>query len=414
LAPCRERANTFSHQHGHPSPAHSARDHIETKYLKALLPTAMNAAYVLAVQLLALVTLLPADFGSFSLIYLLFAFGGTLSFSLVSEAWLRRGLSGEGEATWEEYSSVSTYLAIAIGTVAFLLSIAIEPLRHVALVGAIATSTAVYRGTARFYSVRMGDGRGVFSGDLAGLLVTLAVWAPLYFSGVRGLLTMAIVWAAGSVASALFSRRPSVQKPSTTAQWFRHHSAQIRALLGDSLLANSSAIGTPYVLAPILGLADFGIYRAVSNVSAPVRLILAPLAPQLASRPVERQRSPRHASKVIGSSLAFGFAAYVALRAIDALSLDLGALSSLTAFALPTGLFVSANFLGHYFSLIARANLAVKSLRLGRIVYAIIGVVVPIATSVPWGLSGAIWGYTLCAVVSGLLWMFLVVRSASR
>ena len=121
--------------------------------MRSLLPTLANAASVLAVQVFALVTLAPAALGLFSIQYLLFALGSSLSLSLISEAWLRADLRGGGRAEWAEYSSAAVYLSVAAGGVTFLASLLAEELRPVAALGGLAVAAATYRGSARYYSV---------------------------------------------------------------------------------------------------------------------------------------------------------------------------------------------------------------------------------------------------------------------
>lgn len=380
--------------------------------MKWFFATATNSAYVLAVQLLALVTLEPAEFGSFSIQYLLFAFSSTLVFSLVSEAWLRADLVSSGTTNWREYSSATLYVASVTGLVTVAVSFLVEPLRPIAIIGAIAVCASVYRTSARFYSVRKLEMAGVLAGDIAGLVITLGSWAVLQSVGVHSLVMMSSAWAAGAIASALASKAPRILRPRSLADWMRLHHAQIRTLLGDSLLANVGAIGTPYLLAPMLGLAQFGVYRAVSNAAAPVRLVLVPLGPRIAAAPMHRQRSARRILPVLGVSIIFGVAAYVALLMIEVWGLHLGAVSALTKYAAPTGIFVAANFIAYYLSIVARAHLSTQRLLIGRISYAVFGLLVPLAAASAWGLSGAIWGYTACTALSSFVWLVLVAHRA--
>lgn len=378
--------------------------------MRSLLPTLTNAASVLAVQLFALVTLAPADFGSFSIAYLLFALGSSLSLSLVSEAWLRADLRDGVTAGWREYSSASLYLALAAGIVTLGVSLLVEPLRAVAVLGAVAVGASVYRTAARYYAVRMRESRGIFAGDLAGLVVAVVVWVALFSAGFRELWMMTLVWAAGAAASAVLSKRPTLLPPRTLRTWYRAHSTQIRPLLRDSLLMDAGSIGTPYLLAPVLGLTNFGIYRAISNVAAPVRLVLNPLRPALGAAPVERQRSVRRVALVVGASILFGAGAYVGLLIIGLIDINLGSLTAIVAFALPSAVFVTANFLGHFFYIVARSHLSGRRLLLGRIVQTGLAILVPIGGVLLAGLPGAIWGYAGCTAVSSLVWMFLVLR----
>lgn len=378
--------------------------------MKSLLPTLVNAASVLAVQVFALVTLAPASFGLFSIQYLLFALGSSLSLSLISEAWLRADLRGGGRAEWAEYSSTSLYLAGAAGAVTLALSLLVEPLRSVAWLGAIAVAAAVYRSSARYYSVRMGEVGGILAGDAAGLALAVLAWVVLYSAGVRELWMMTAVWAASALAAAVLSKRPSLLKPKSLTEWRRRHAMEIRPLLRDSLLMDAGSIGTPYLLAPVLGLANFGVYRAISNVAAPVRLVLNPIRPQLASAPIETQRSSRRVTVVTAASLLFGGAAYLGLLLVGVLPVELGSLSAIVDFALPASVFVAANFLGHYFYIVARSHANDRRLLTGRIVQTLLAIVVPVVGVLVGGLTGAIWGYAGCTAVSAVVWTALVLR----
>lgn len=381
--------------------------------MKSLLPTLANAAAVLAVQVFALVTLAPAAFGLFSIQYLLFALGSSLSLSLISEAWLRADLRGGGRAEWLEYSSASVYLAGASGLVTLVLSLLVEPLRSVAWLGAVAVGAGVYRSAARYYSVRMREGRGVIAGDMAGLVLAGLVWIVLFSAGVRELWMMTLVWAASALAAAALSKRPGLLKPKTLHEWRLRHASQIRPLLRDSLLMDAGSIGTPYLLAPILGLSSFGVYRAISNVAAPVRLVLNPIRPQLASAPIATQRSGKRVVTVVAVSVLFGGASYLGLLLVGILPVGLGSLTEIVNFAVPAAVFVTANFLGHYFYIVARSHVHGQRLLTGRIIQTGLAIVVPIGGVVIAGLPGAIWGYASCTAVSALVWTLLVLRPSS-
>lgn len=377
--------------------------------MRSMVAVAANAGQVLAIQLLALVTLSPTDFGSFSIQYLVYAFGSSLSFSLVSEAWIRSELRQGVRSTWEAYSSASVYLALAAGFVAFVVSLVFPPLQAFAVVGALAVAAATYRGAARYFSLRVEETRGVLPGDVAGLLGIITTWFVLSGSGLNALWMVVLAWAVGSVASAVASKRPTLGPPRTLASWWRDHAQSIRPLLRDSLLMDAGAIGTPYLLAPVLGLTQFGVYRAISNVAAPVRLILNPIRPQIAAAPLVSQRSPRRAGLVFLISVLMGAAAYACLLIIGAIDIDLGSLSAIVVYALPAAVFVTASFVGHYFYIVARAHLASGYLLAGRVVQTVLAVGVPIGGALTWGLPGAIWGYSVCTAVSAIVWFGLVL-----
>ncbi|MEV8252600.1 hypothetical protein AB0O95_01395 [Rhodoglobus sp. NPDC076762] len=366
---------------------------------------------MLAVQVLALVTLSPADFGSFSIQYLAYALGASLSLSIVSEAFLRSEVRGKTVVEWRDYSSISLYLAAGMGVVTLGASYALEPLREVAVIGAVAVTASVYRGAARYFSIRRGETRGVLPGDLLGLIVSVSVWGALFAQGSRDLPMMSVAWAAGAVASALLSKWPRLLAPASVAGWWRQHSVHIRPLLKDSLLMDAGAIGTPYLLAPVLGLAQFGIYRAVSNVAAPVRLVLNPIRPQIAAAPLASQRSRRRFATIVVTSALFGAGAFAGLSVVGGLGIYLGSLSDLVAFALPTAVFVTANFLGHYFYIVARAHVDGRHLFRGRIVQTGLGIIVPVCGALLGGLDGAIWGFSSATLLSSIFWTILVLRA---
>jgi hypothetical protein len=256
----------------------------------------------------------------------------------------------------------------------------------------------------------MGEVGGILAGDAAGLALAVLAWVVLYSAGVRELWMMTAVWAASALAAAVLSKRPSLLKPKSLTEWRRRHAMEIRPLLRDSLLMDAGSIGTPYLLAPVLGLANFGVYRAISNVAAPVRLVLNPIRPQLASAPIETQRSSRRVTVVTAASLLFGGAAYLGLLLVGVLPVELGSLSAIVDFALPASVFVAANFLGHYFYIVARSHANDRRLLTGRIVQTLLAIVVPVVGVLVGGLTGAIWGYAGCTAVSAVVWTALVLR----
>ncbi|KQV06130.1 hypothetical protein [Leifsonia sp. Root112D2] len=376
--------------------------------------TAINAVFVLSVQLLGLVALAPVEFGFFSIQYLFFALASSVCLSVVCEPWLRTDLHEKHRSSWRDYSSALFYLSLLAGIVTAIVSIAIVDLRVVAATGAVAVIAATYRSGARYHEVRMGRWRRVLRADTAGLVVTVAVWAVLYGLGERGLLGLSLAWAVGALVSAVLSPLPFPQRPLSIRTWVATHKRQIAPLLRDSTLMDLGAIGTPFAVAPLMGIANFGVYRAVSNVAAPVRLVLNPLRPTLAGAPLTTHR---HAKRVWASavvSVAFGLAAYGALLVIGSTGLNLGSLSAVVTYAAPTALFVTANFLGHYYYIIARTHMRGGPLLVGRVVQTVLAIVFPLAGAAFFGLSVAIWAYAIATLTSGLTWFILVARPARR
>lgn len=376
--------------------------------------TASNAVFSLSVQLLGLVTLAPSAFGVFSLQYLVFALGVSVSLSTVSEPWLRTDLAKGHRSSWPDYSNALIYLSVATAVATAILSLIVPGLAMVAATGAVAAGANVYRSGARYHQVRTGRWRIVLTADVLGVVVTVAVWAALFFAtDLDRLLVLSLAWMFGGLAAAAAAQRPSLRGPGSVLVWFRLHREHIIPLLKDSSLMDVGSIATPFAVAPLLGLADFGVYRAVSNVAAPVRLVLNPLRPVLAGAPLPTFRSIRRVVLVVALSIGFGAAAAVALLIIGSLDIQLGSLTALTEYAIPTGLFVSANFLTLFYYMIARAHLTGNALLAGRIVQTILAILLPITGALVAQLNGAIWFYAVGTALGGVFWVVIVLRGRS-
>lgn len=372
--------------------------------------TGINALFVLSVQIIGLVTLSPTNFGLFSVQYLLFAFASSVCLSVVCEPWIRTDLQENYRSSWRDYSSALIYLSLTAGVATAVVSLTIADLRPVAATGTIAVIAATYRTGTRYYQVRVAQWSSVVRADAAGLVVTIGTWASLFAAGDRTLVGLSIAWAAGSVAASVLSAWPAVQRPRSVAAWISTHRRQIGPLLRDSTLMDLGAIGTPFAIAPLMGIANFGVYRAVSNVAAPVRLVLNPLRPTLSGTTLAVLRSRKRVSVSVMASIIMGLAAYAALRLIGAADIHLGSLSAVVTYAIPTTLFVTANFLGHYCYIIARTHIGGGPMLIGRIVQTVLAIALPIVGVLVWGLSGAIWAYAIATCASSLTWFSLIVR----
>lgn len=384
----------------------------EISRVNLLLSSALNAAYILVVQVAALVALSPREFGEFSLVYLLFALSSSLCLSLVCEAWSRRQ-SEHGElAEWLDYSTALVFLSIATAILSLVVLLLIGPLRDIAVLGCVAVAASSYRVGARYFAMRQHEMRSVIAGDAAGILSFGLGFAGIAVADAATTVTFTGLWALSSVFSALLSKPPRVGHPRLLVMWWRDHRTQAKVLVSDSLLINASSIGTPFALSGLLGIASFGVYRAVANVAAPVRLALTPLAPVLASTPLALHRGRRRLAAYASVSAFFGAAAWAALELVNASGLDLGTLSAVSVYSIPVGIFVGANFVGHLTSIIARAHLASRSLVVARAIHSALGITLPLGGVVLAGLDGAIWGQTLSIVVASLIWVVLLLTAA--
>lgn len=374
--------------------------------------TAVNAGFVLSVQVLGLVSLHPADFGLFSLQYLFFALASSVSLSVVCEPWLRTDLHDNHRSSWRDYSSMLLYLSMAAGVVTAVISVAFADLRVIAAPGSLAVAVSTYRAGARYHQVRMSQWSRVLRSDIVGLAVTVGVWLGMRLLGDVDLAGLSIAWAAGGFAACLLSPWPSVQGFRSVGAWITAHGRQIAPLLRDSSLMDLGAIGTPFAVAPLMGIANFGVYRAVSNVAAPVRLVLNPLRPTIASAPLRTHRGAKRIWLSIVVSVGFGLAAYAALEAIGAANISLGSLSAVVLYAAPTAIFVTANFLGHYYYIIARTHMRGGQMLVGRIVQTVLAITLPLAGAATFGLPGGIWAYVAATAASSITWFILVTRTA--
>lgn len=371
----------------------------------------VNAVSVLSLQLLGLVTLTPTEFGLFSIQYLIMAFATSVGLSVVCEPWLRMELHENYRSTWPDYSSFLLYVSVAAGVITVAVSLLVPEMRMIAISGTVAVIASNYRSGARYYQVRMNLWNSVLWADVAGLVVTVFVWIILFAAGAGALTALFIAWALGAVASASFPPWPKVQGVGSLDAWVRTHKQQIKPLLKDSLLMDLGAIGTPFAVAPVLGIASFGVYRAVSNAAAPVRLVLNPLRPTLAGVVLSSHRSSKRIWASIGVSLLFGGAAYGGLVVVDLAQIHLGSLTALVAYAVPVSIFVAASFLGHYYYIIARVHMRGAPILVGRIVQTALSVMAPLAGAVVWGVSVAIWGFALATALSAVTWFILVLKA---
>lgn len=381
--------------------------------MRHLLPTAVNGLLVLSIQLIALFTLGAQAFGVFSVQYLSYAFAASVMLSFVNESWTRTEIAGGERSPWRVYSATSFQLSFCAGLVTLVPSLVLLGPHPSAVLGAVAVAAGVYRSSVRYYRVRVG--LPVLLGDLAGLIFTLGAWLGLSALVVSNYDAVVSSWTAGMFASAVIQTgRPHFRPMNTIQIWWNQHKASIRPLLRDSLLMDFGAIGTPILMAPILGLSSFGVYRAVSNVAAPVRLLLTPLRPVLMSVPIGRQRSFSTVLAVAGASASFGLLVFLVLFLIPGLDLGGSVISELSEFALPVGLYVASNTVGTYYMVVARGHVGGAELLLARIVHTVLAFVMPIGGALLAGLPGAIWGYTLCTFSWSLVWVFVSLRDRGR
>lgn len=371
-----------------------------------------NAVASLGPQILALLVLDPAGFGVFSIPYLIYALGSSLAISLVVDPWLMSGAQTlERPSQRRGFAAITLLLATLV---AALSGVIVAVLLHdmvAALLSSVAAGASTVRSAERARATDVGSVRGVLGGDLAATIALAASVA--IFVAIDGEMTLVPIiasWCASAVASLLPSLpelRPSLADGSL---WIRQHRRALPRLVADSLLMDAGAIGTPFVLAGILGVHALGVYRAISNVAAPVRLILAPLRPSLARTAWDRTR----VTAVAAASVLLGVLACGALVLIDTTGWQIGTLTAVASLAAPTGLFVAANFCGHAAYVVARVRSTTRALLAGRAFQTVTALAAPILGGSFAGVPGAAWGLAGATVASAFVWVVLARRASGN
>lgn len=372
----------------------------------------LNALGAILPQLVALVLLTSSEYGMYSMVYLVYAAGLSSVYSVICDAWSRHGGS-VGLRQWESYAGALTVFSVPFSLLAAIIG-AVLGMGLVALTGAAATFSLIFRAGSRYYQTRAEQWGRVIVGDVGqifGLVLGLLIgWCANW----AAMSTVMFAWALSS-ALTLISTSPfpvTFAAPRRFRKWVRTYRKEIGPLLADSLLMDAGAIGTPYLLFPSLGLASFGIYRAVSNVATPVQLILSPLRPIVTGSDIRRLISIRLLGAITLLLGLVSLAAYIVIQWLPALPVRLGVLSDLYVVALPAALFVVANGLSFYLYLVARGHAARNRIFRARVIQTVIAIVAPVLGAWAGGLLGATWGFTGSALLFVPLWLWVARRSA--
>ncbi|MFD2759292.1 hypothetical protein [Gulosibacter faecalis] len=368
--------------------------------------TALNAFAGLAPQVSALLTMNAAEFGRFSLIYFAYALCLSLSLSLISEPWHIRVLAGRG-AAWLPYASATAGLALLAGAAAFVLGLVLGLSLGIAVLAGLAIGLATFWEPTRYFLLQRDLVSRAGYADVAYAIVF--VGAGVVTLVVTGDPTFAVylAWAAAGVMLLGFLPASEGRLASPLA-WFRDHGREARRLASDSILMDIGSICTPIFLAPMLGVAGFGTYRAVSNVAVPVRLILNPLRPVITNtRDARWATGNRRWWGVVGLGVVVALAVLLVLEAIGWLGLEIGVLNSLLPFTVPVAVTVLANFVGHYAYIRCRSRATTGELLTGRISQTLIVTLIPIAGVMLGGLAGGIWAYAISGVGTAIVWSLI-------
>ncbi len=363
----------------------------------------VNAGSAVLPQFAGLLFLSTAEYGNFSLIYLVYSLGISLSLSLLSEPWHVHVIAG-GSEEWNGYGSMGLVVGLVIGSWTGIVACAVGYSVWIALFAGVAIGASVFRGGTRYYLVQQRMLGRAIAADLLFILLLLSGLLMFMRCGLGGITSVYSAWALAALMSATIL--PRFFRPHfSVAEWFRNHQESIRRLLADSLLMDLGAIFTPLLMAPVMGAYAFGTYRALSTVSAPVRLILNPLRPWLSGLP----RSSASAGgklwlAVVLSGGILSAGAFACLCVIGAWELEIGALASLVVFRLPVALVVWSNFMGHYAYIRCRLSLPGRALLSGRVLQTLAVTVLPLLGLFLLQLSGAIWGICSASILTAIIW----------
>jgi hypothetical protein len=298
--------------------------------------------------------------------------------------------------------AASTALATATALVVAVLAAVLWGSWQLTVLSSLAVLGTVVRNGARFQVVVERGLGAALRGDIAyvlGFAVGLTVLLPRS----DNLTAVLAAWALAGAATMMADSRPFLPRPSGLRQWATDHRAVIWPLLRESLVLDASSIGGAYVLVPVLTLTDFGVYRAVSNVATPVRLAAEALRP-MAGRRVSHRVERMLMLALVGAGLVAAIAAGLALLAVDRFDVELGVVSDLVPYAVPTAVFVGASLVGAVLYYRARIHATAAELWRARLWQSGTAAVIPLAGALVTGLDGAIAGTALATVLGAAVW----------
>jgi O-antigen/teichoic acid export membrane protein len=376
-----------------------------------LLAMAVISCNSLAPQLAALLTLAPRDFGIFSLGYLTYSLAASVGLSTVSEAYVRAKGAELDNSIPRNYAAISSWLSAVFAIISGIIFSLLTNNFIITSLSILAVGFAARRTTIRYHELRTNSWHRLLTAESTALIIFIAVLA-VSLPAVKSMVSIFAAWSTSGLAMWLLGTMRNPGKPREALDWITKYRGNIRQLLGESLLQETSAIGAPYIISPILGPASFGVYRAVSNFSAPVRLVFNFIRPYLASRSLLKTISARYLLLLAGSSLTWGVLFSAVLLWVAERPSGIAMLDALAEFWLPTGVYMIFTVIVMYFYVIARTKVNAKNLWHVRVLQTVVSLVLPITGAGLGGLSGAIWGYALGTVVGAFMWITAVYLEA--
>jgi hypothetical protein len=371
-----------------------------------------SALNSIAVQIIAILTLPPTQYGRFSLTYLIYGLSLSLGLSLVSEPWIRtRHTSHDSECDWDDYSRVAVTLALFSAVAVFGFALWSHPL-PLTLTFCFATALSVYRAQARFFAAAIRDRRHVVPADLAGAIAIVAAWA-LATMWIDRLLALCVAWAVGAIAQVLLSLKPHPPAWKPIRDWFHLRAALVRALLADSMLLDVSSILVPYILTLFMNMADVAVYLAISSMLVPVRLLLTPLRPLFVRRDRQWHTSGYSLFRIGAAGSSLGMACWGVLTLLSHLHIFAQSTfaQAASSFSGAIGFFIAVNFVSTYYYYVSRLYLSGRHLVHLRLMVSGSAAVLPVLCFFEWSLNGAVWGRIVAALLGTVL-IILYLRKA--
>ena len=363
------------------------------------------------VPVTALLVFSTSDYGAFSVTYLVFALGWSMTLSTICDAWVRGRSEIPGPREWEGYSGALFSGAVLAGLAALFVTGIIAANWGNALAGAVGVTANIYRLGARFFHSASRGPRAALVSDALGILVfSLAVVGTLttHLSPLTGVL---LGWGFASITSSALFPPPKLHARHGLRAWVRKRHSRIKPLLAESLLMDAGAIGTPLVMAPLLGAGSFGAYRSISSAAVPIQLSLDPLRPNIVQISAERFLSRQVVSGVLAATAAMASACFIILGLIlPQIPGISGSLAALAHYAVPCSVYVVASFPGYFYYILSRRNLSHSLLVKGRLLQTLMHISAPLGGLFLGGLDGAVWGFVCANVAAAPVWPVLLLR----
>lgn len=377
--------------------------------LKKVLGLAAAALATSGMQIIALFILGAADFGRFVLLYLPLTIGNAAVLAMVCEPWARdRKMTNAGPT---DFLTLTLFISLLTGAFTILVGALLGSILPGLLV-AVAVAAHVYRVGSRYYAVVEGQRRFITLPDAAtvtALIVMLTAWLS---TSEPNLVGTCAVWAAASIAGLIFAQWPRrLSSRSEIARWFQSRWATMKPLVWDSALTEAGTVTSPVIQAPIMGFSDFGVFRSVASATAPVRMVLNPMRPNLARIPLGTLTSSRSVGAFTAGVVGTGVLAFAGLRGIGEFGLFAGsAISDLSGLALPVAIFISLFAATIVLYFVMRIHASGRAIVWYRIIQLAMLLLLPTGAYLLWGLAAAVWARGLSSLISLLMATWVLRR----